>query len=138
MIRFQLTCDKGHGHDSWFASNAAFEALQKAGRLECPICGSRRIEKALMAPAVTGTPTESAAMPDPEVLARRLAALRRQIEEKADYVGTDFATEARAIHDGAAPERPIWGEARAEEAKALIDDGIPVAPLPFIPRGKTN
>ena len=121
MIRFQLTCDRGHGHDSWFASNAAFEALQQAGRLECPICGSRRIEKALMAPAVSGTPTETAATADPDALARRLAALRRKIEEKADYVGTDFATEARA-----------------EEAKALIDDGIPVAPLPFMPRGKTN
>jgi hypothetical protein len=67
-----------------------------------------------------------------------LAALRRQVEENSDYVGLNFAAEARAMHDGALPERPIHGEARLEEARALLEDGVPVAPLPFLPRRKTN
>lgn len=138
MIRFQLRCENDHAHESWFASNAAFEALQASGRLECPLCGSRKVEKALMAPAVGTVPAERAAKPDPEALAAKLTALRRHVEATSDYVGLEFATEARAIHDGEAPERPIWGEARPDEAKALIEDGIPVAPLPFVARNKTN
>jgi len=67
-----------------------------------------------------------------------LAEMRRHIEENSEYVGMSFAREARAIHEGDAPERAIHGEARAEEARKLIEDGIPVAPLPFLPKSKAN
>jgi hypothetical protein len=137
MIRFRLTCDRDHGHDSWFASNAAFDSLRAAGQLECPVCGSRKVDKALMAPAVAQVENPSPA-PSPEALAEKLAAWRRHVEANSDYVGLEFVAEARAIHDGLAPERAIWGEAGIDEAKALIDDGVPVAPLPFVPRSKTN
>jgi len=139
MIRFHLVCDQDHGFESWFASNDAFGALKVAGQLECPVCGSRGVDKALMAPALgTAKPAEPGPGPDPEVLAQKLAAWRQHVEETSDYVGMEFVTEARAIHEGTAPERPIWGEARIDDAKKLIDDGVPVAPLPFVPRSKTN
>ena len=137
MIRYALKCAQGHAFDSWFASAEAYDRLRGAGHVACAVCGDATIEKALMAPSVgsVGAP-EAAADPtqergDNEDLADRLAALRRHVEQNADYVGTGFAAEARAIHDGDAPDRPIWGEARLEEAKALVDDGVPVAPLPF-------
>jgi len=137
MIRFNLTCDNDHRFDSWFANGAAFDALKGAGHLECPVCASRRVEKALMAPSVATADTP--AVKTPEVaLAERLAALRKHVEETSDYVGVEFVTEARAIHEGLAPERPIWGEAKPDEARKLIEDGVPVAPLPFVPRNKTN
>lgn len=136
MIRFSLRCERDHGFESWFASNAAFDSLAKAGQLSCPVCGSARVEKALMAPAVAASDAPEAAPLDR--MAGMLAAWRKQVEENSDYVGVEFAREARAIHEGLAPERPIWGEARPAEAKALIEDGIPVAPLPFLPRSKTN
>lgn len=138
MIRYDLKCDKGHAFDSWFASAAAYDRLAGAGHVACPDCGSVRIEKALMAPAVA---TKPAARPlaeprDPRETA--LADLRRQVEENSDYVGMSFASEARAIHEGRSPERAIHGEAKWEEARSLLEDGIPVAPLPFLPARKTN
>lgn len=136
MIRFSLKCDRDHGFESWFASNAAHDTLAKAGQIECPVCGSRKVEKSLMAPAVTATAETRPAGPD--ALAEKLAAWRRHVEANSDYVGVEFAREARAIHEGLAPERPIWGEARLDEARGLVEDGVPVAPLPFVPRHKTN
>jgi hypothetical protein len=137
MIRYSLRCDRDHGFESWFASAAAYDALAAAGQVECPICASRKVQKALMAPAVAA-PSEPAPPTPEQALAERLAAWRRHVEETSDYVGLEFASEARAIHDGSAPDRPIWGEARPDEARALIEDGVPVAPLPFVPRHKTN
>ena len=149
MIRFLLKCDKDHRFESWFASNAAFDQLQAAAHLSCAICGSATVEKALMAPAVAKTaaalaPTEapapqtqSLAVPDPQ-LAARLQALRDHVEANSSYVGTEFVKQAREMHLGDLPERPIHGEARIDEARALLEDGIPVAPLPFLPTRKTN
>ncbi|WP_102107867.1 DUF1178 family protein [Oceaniglobus roseus] len=147
MIRFTLRCSNDHRFDSWFKSGDAFEALSARGQLTCPDCGDSEVAKSLMAPRVNtaatgdGAPRLPAPRPaDPEAEARRraLAALRRKIEESADYVGADFAREARAIHEGEIPDRPIYGEARPAEARALIEDGVPIAPLPFIPKQKTN
>jgi hypothetical protein len=153
MIRYNLTCRHGHGFDSWFQGAEAFAALQAAGQLACPVCGDDGIEKALMAPAVvqtrtpaTSAPAEAAGAPDPRPslsgpeteLEAAIAALRRQIEENSDYVGMNFATEARRMHDGDSPMRAIHGEARPDEAKKLIEDGVPVAPLPFLPARKVN
>jgi hypothetical protein len=139
MIRYTLKCDRDHGFESWFANAAAYDALAGAGQVECPLCGSRKVDKALMAPAVaTAAPRAPEAKAPEEALAERLAAWRKHVEENSDYVGVEFAREARAIHDGTAPDRPIWGEARPDEARALIEEGLPVAPLPFVPRTRTN
>ncbi|MCC5987971.1 MAG: DUF1178 family protein [Pararhodobacter sp.] len=152
MIRYSLKCDKGHDFDSWFASSAAFDRLHAAGHVSCAICGSAGVDKALMAPSVSSNealakdadPGGSAAAgplaaPAPQdALASRLAALRRHVEANSDYVGMEFVREARAIHAGEAPERAIWGEAKLDEAKALAEDGVPVAPLPFGPRRNAN
>jgi hypothetical protein len=143
MIRYDLKCDQGHAFDSWFQSSAAYDRLAQAGHVACPACGSARVEKALMAPAIApeAVAGRDTARPlttpqDPREVA--LAALRREIEEKSEYVGMSFAAEARAMHEGLTPERPIHGEARMDEARKLLEDGVPVAPLPFVPARKTN
>lgn len=145
MIKYAIKCSANHSFDSWFQSAAAYEALKGAGHVSCPVCGSTTVEKGLMAPAVRVSDTgEMAAVPDRPLAApgtdveAALAALRRQIEANSDYVGLNFAAEARRIHAGDAPERSIYGEARADDARALIEDGVPVAPLPFVPGRKTN
>ena len=137
MISFSLCCAKDHRFDSWFASSAAFESLLGAGRISCPNCGDSTITKALMAPAVAVTLPPRLAE-DRTDAQQHLAKMRRHIEENADYVGQDFADEARKIHDGDAPARAIYGEASAAQARDLLSDGVPVAPLPFMPRTKVN
>ena len=140
MIRYDLKCDQNHGFDSWFQSAAAYDRLAGAGQVCCPVCGSARVEKQLMAPAVAPARTAKAhplttpSNPHEEAL----AALRRELEEKSEYVGLGFAAEARRMHEGASPERAIHGEAKVEEARKLLEDGIPVMPLPFLPARKAN
>lgn len=141
MIRFQLKCAQDHGFDSWFQSGAAFDTLKAAGHVACPICGSAEVEKALMAPNVALRKEAEAqpALRGPATeIEAALTALRRQVEEHSDYVGMNFVTEARRIHSGEAPERAIYGEARVDEARKLLEEGVPVAPLPFLPVRKTN
>ncbi|MFN3992458.1 MAG: DUF1178 family protein [Tabrizicola flagellatus] len=149
MIRYSLRCGNDHGFDSWFKGADAFAALQSAGQVACPVCGSTEVRKDLMAPAVRPA-RKSASRPQhgdddrPDLsapaseLEAQIAALRRQIEENSEYVGMNFATEARRIHAGEAPGRAIHGEARPEEARAMIEEGLPVAPLPFLPSRKVN
>lgn len=146
MIRYDLKCSDGHGFDSWFPSAEGYADLAARGLVTCPVCGSDRVEKALMAPAVR--PARKAADAPPAAagplssprseLEEALAALRREVEENSEYVGLNFATEARRMHAGEAPERSIYGEAKPDEARQLIEDGVPVAPLPFLPPRKTN
>ena len=146
MIRFSLTCANDHSFDSWFQSGDAFDTLKARGMVNCSVCGSADVAKSLMAPAVrparkAKTPAATNRQPlttDRSPQEAALAALRQEIEKNSDYVGMNFAAEARAIHDGEAPERSIYGEARIEEAKKLLEDGVPVAPLPFLPRTKAN
>lgn len=137
MIRYSLKCAEGHDFDSWFAGAEAFDTLQRARQLACPECGSSRVEKALMAPKVrpSDKPALAAAETEKEKV---LAKLREEVEKNSDYVGLEFAAEARAMHEGDRPHRSIYGEAKLEDAKALLEDGVPVAPLPFTPRAKTN
>jgi len=145
MIRYALTCGQNHDFDSWFQSAEAFDKLSKAGLIACTLCGATEITKTLMAPAVRPA-RKAATAPEParplatpaSGVEEALAALRRQVEDNSEYVGLNFATEARAIHDGDKPNRAIYGEARSDEARKLIEDGVPVAPLPFMPRRKTN
>lgn len=143
MIRYALRCDKGHDFDSWFRSAAAYDALSGAGEVSCAVCGSVSVQKAPMAPAVPARDDQRGAVPDSGAEAARpleqpgsaaeaaLRALRRHVEENSAYVGSDFATTARAMHAGDIPERSIHGEARLDEARKLIEDGVPVMPLPF-------
>lgn len=141
MIRFALKCAQGHAFESWFKSSAAFDTLSGQGRIACPVCGGADVAKALMAPAI-GTAPRPAPVPDQTAdridLERRIAALRAEIEAKSDYVGADFATQARAMYLGDIPDRPIHGEAAPADAKALIEDGVPILPLPFMPTRKTH
>ncbi len=143
MIRYGLKCEAGHAFDSWFQSGEAFAALQDKGRISCPICGTAKVGKELMAPAIrsarkAATPARGALSEPGSEIETALAALKKQIEENSEYVGLNFATEARRIHDGEAPERSIHGEAKPEEARRMIEDGLPVAPLPFVPGRKVN
>ena len=152
MIQYSLKCAEGHEFESWFQSASAFDRLATAGMVSCAVCGGTKVEKAVMAPRVRTARAAEARQPAPardnvgpgplsrpaSLAEQALAELRKKIEANADYVGRDFAAEARAIHAGDAPERAIYGEAKAEEAKSLIEDGAPVAPLPFIPERKTN
>lgn len=146
MIKYTLKCDSGHRFDSWFASGDAYDQLRKGGHVSCTACGSSQVSKAIMAPnvatkAAEKAPVLQAAEPSEAAkkeLAAALSKLRAEVEKNATYVGGNFAREAREMHSGDAPERPIWGEANIKDAKALIDEGVPVAPLPFIPTRKVN
>ena len=135
MVRYSLSCADGHHFDSWFQSATAFDDLAARGLLSCAECGSSKVDKALMAPSVATRDDLAKPQTPREAM---LAAMRRHVEENSDYVGLSFAAEARKIHAGDAPERNIWGEAKPDEAKALLEEGIPVAPLPFIPKRSAN
>lgn len=144
MIRFALRCDQSHRFESWFGSGADYDRLKAQGLVSCAVCGSGAVEKDLMAPNIgAGVPVAERAPAPPNLSApaspaeQAFAELRAKIEARSDNVGRDFAAEARRIHAGEAPARPIIGEARPPEARALIEDGIPVLPLPWSGR-KTN
>lgn len=136
MICYNLRCENGHDFDGWFRSSDGFESMQAAGQVECTICGTVRVEKALMAPAL---PSERVRLDTPRNdIETKLDELRRHVESNSDYVGPRFAEEARAMHEGRSESRAIHGEAKPEEARKLLEDGVPVAPLPFTPRQKAN
>jgi hypothetical protein len=129
MIRYDLRCANGDEFDAWFGSSADYDAQSASGLIECPHCGSKHIEKAPMAPAVhSGRKKEARA--ERAVAMAMAAKVREHVEKNFDYVGDKFADEARKMHRGESEERSIWGEASAEQAEELADEGIAVAPLP--------
>jgi hypothetical protein len=139
MIKYALRCASGHDFESWFRDSAAFDALVTARQVACSVCGDARVEKTLMAPAVAGGKKKDreaeAPLSAPETPAEAaLKLLREHLRKNSDYVGREFADEARRIHVGESERRSIWGEATTEDAKALTDEGIPVAPIPFMSR----
>ncbi|MCS3731413.1 DUF1178 family protein [Bradyrhizobium betae] len=159
MIRYALHCDKNHEFESWFQSSSAYDSQVKRKLVTCPICGSAKVDKAIMAPRIVGkkgrgpatAPPEPAATPAPEAtpsgptsllmaqereLRTKLKELRDHIVKNADNVGERFANEARAMHYGDKEHRPIYGEASPDEAKSLIDEGIEVSPLPTLPEDR--
>ena len=145
MIRYTLRCAEGHDFESWFQSAEAYDALASSGHLACAVCGGGGVEKALMAPKVTAAKAVAEPANADRPLSRpanpmeaAIAKLREKVERESTYVGGKFAAEARAIHAGEKPDRPIWGEATGAEARSLAEDGVPVAPLPFRPRAKSN
>ena len=137
MIRSALTCAKDHSFDSWFQSADAFDKLLSSGMITCAVCGTDEVKKSIMAPRVRTSEDKLLSAPaSPAEQAFR--ELRAKVEANSEHVGSNFAKEARAMHEGTAPERSIYGEAKLKDAKALIDDGIPVMPLPFGPNRKSN
>ena len=137
MIRFSLACDKAHEFEGWFRSNDDFEKQSKRGLVDCPTCGSNRVHKALMAPAVsTGRKREKIALAMGErqrAAMVELKALSEKMRENADYVGDKFAEEARKIHFGETDPRGIYGEATPDEARGLAEDGVSFMPIPVFP-----
>jgi hypothetical protein len=149
MIVFNLHCRKGHGFEGWFKNGSDFDRQAKRGLVECPACGSTKVEKALSAPRVAGTkksrkaaalPATQAAMGrDPAAaklaeLHAQLAKLRAHVETNYEDVGERFAEEARKIHYGETEQRDIYGETTSEEAAALAEEGVPVARIPWVRR----
>mgnify|MGYP001811169700 CR=1 FL=1 len=140
MIRYALHCDHGHEFEAWFGASTDWDDQSARGLVECPACGSRQVSKQIMAPAVAGTKRRSA--PDPgairSMMMQAAREVRSHVEANFDYVGDAFAREARAIHDGKAEARGIYGEASPTEVKKLVEDGVNVAPLPPAPPKKTD
>jgi hypothetical protein len=139
MIKYALSCAEGHAFDSWFPDSAAYEKQRKRGFVVCPECGSTRVEKAIMAPAVVGgerPPLDEGpaiVVDDRRRQAREfLVRMRREIEANTDDVGVKFPQVARAIHLGEEPERAIRGRASLAEAKSLLEDGVGVLPVPML------
>jgi hypothetical protein len=135
MIIFDLRCEpQGHVFEAWFGSTADYESQRARGLVACPICGSGEVAKAPMAPAVPAKGTSELFSGDPERVKAMLAAaaaVQKQMLEGSEAVGDRFAAEARAIHLGESERRVIHGRATRAEAESLVDDGVPVAPLPF-------
>jgi hypothetical protein len=139
MIVYDLVCDRAHRFEAWFGSSADFDDQQARGLLECPLCASKSVGKAVMAPAVPAKSNQksgshSLANDDPMA---RLLQLQRQFEAQSDYVGDRFAEVARAIHQNG-ETRSVHGEATADEVKALREEGVPLLPLPFRPRARSD
>jgi hypothetical protein len=161
MIRYTLRCERGHGFESWFQSSAAYESQEKRKLVSCPSCGSTKVERAIMAPQIVSKRGRDSSVPAPvrapaappeaaatEVTAQgstpllmaqerelraKLRELRDHIVKNADNVGEKFPNEARKMHYGDIEHRPIYGEASPDEARALIDEGVEVSPLPVLP-----
>ncbi len=144
MIRYDLICDRGHAFDGWYRDSAAFDDLKGAGCVECPVCGTDKVDKQLMAPQLPAKSESSETAgqqpvyagpqgPKQRALLEAMRKVRRHVEETADYVGEKFPEEARRMHYGETEERGIYGEATEVEAKDLIEEGIQVSPLPKLP-----
>jgi hypothetical protein len=163
MIRYALACDKRHEFESWFANSAAYDKQVKRGLVTCPVCGSAKVEKTIMAPRLARTDTEASAARVPEAaeasaesapapaaapgektpvamlspqeqeFRKKLKELRDHLTRNSDNVGPRFPEEARKMHYGEIEHRSIHGEASPDEAKALAEEGIPFHPLPILP-----
>ena len=142
MIKYALVCEHDHAFEGWFDTSDAYEQQQAAGHVQCPVCGALKVRKQIMAPAVAGTKAQASPIANPaptrEVMMEAMGKMRRLVEEHFDYVGDTFATEARAIHEGRSEDRGIYGEATPQEVRALVEDGVNVAPMPPVSPKKTE
>jgi hypothetical protein len=150
MIHYNLVCNAEHAFDGWFKDSASFDRQAKRGLLECPTCGTPKVQRALMTPSVpkkgrskakpqaagpeTAAPVAVATEKLPDHVRAMLQKLRTEIEKNCDYVGEDFAEEARRIHRGESDSRGIYGEASSDDAEALAEEGIEIAKIPWVPR----
>jgi hypothetical protein len=131
VIVYNLRCANSHEFEGWFKDSAAFDAQAGASKLACPVCGLRKVEKAIMAPAVAGTKKADLSAPEEMRKMRQfMTGLRKYVQDNAEYVGPNFAEEARKIHYGETEERQIYGESTVKEAVELVEEGIDVAALP--------
>ena len=130
MIRYALRCAVDHEFEAWFSSSSGFDDQVARGLVECPMCGSKSVTKAIMAPMVRTSKGADSVADAQKAVAEAMYRLRKHVETTHDYVGGAFAAEARDIHNGLTPDRPIYGEATPQEVKALVEDGVPVAALP--------
>lgn len=143
MIVFDLRCGAGHVFEAWFGSTQAYDDQRGVKQIACPFCGDTDVAKAVMAPSVAAKGNRRADSPAPAVMKeamRMLAQSQAKALEGSQWVGTNFAKRARAMHDGDEATKPIHGQASVAEAKALVEDGVPVAPLPLpvVPPEKAN
>jgi hypothetical protein len=157
MIRYSLRCERGHAFESWFQSSSAYEAQEKRKLVNCPVCGSPKVERAIMAPRIVSKKGRESAVPAPAAAAAtdvttptstpllmaqerelraKLRELRDHIVKNADNVGERFPNEARKMHYGDIEHRPIYGEASPDEARSLIEEGVEVSPLPVLPEDR--
>jgi hypothetical protein len=154
MIRYTLRCEQDHSFESWFQNSAAYDSQVKRKLVTCPVCSSTKVEKAIMAPRIVSkkgrdkaapveAPAEAPAsestslmMAQERELRAKIKELRDHIVKNADNVGEKFPNEARAMHYGDKEHRPIYGEASPEEARALVDEGVEVSPLPTLPEDR--
>ena len=159
MIRYSLRCDRGHEFESWFQSSSAYEQQEKRKLVNCPACGSAEVERAIMAPQIVSKKGRDSTAPAPvpapaastdvtapastpllmaqeRELRAKLKELRDHIVKNADNVGERFPNEARKMHYGDIEHRPIYGEASPDEARALIEEGVEVSPLPVLPEDR--
>ena len=133
MIKYTLTCNKGHQFESWFSNSDSFDDLKKKGHLECAVCSSKEIEKSLMAPRITSDSIKKKErlISAESALQKEIKVLKNKIKKTAIDVGENFPTEARAMHYGEKEEKPIIGKTTLEEARDLAEEGIPFSPLPW-------
>ena len=160
MIRYALRCERDHTFESWFKGSSAFDSQVRRKLVTCPVCGSAKIEKAIMAPQIVNRKGRPSLAPSPapspapapgapraedptplmmgqeRELRAKLKELRDHIVKNADNVGDRFANEARKMHYGEIKQRPIYGEATPDDTRALIDEGIDVAPMPVLPEDR--
>jgi hypothetical protein len=130
VIVYNLRCRNAHEFEGWFRDSAAYDEQARNGSLTCPVCDSRKVEKAIMAPAVSGAKKQTTTADEAKKMRQFMTGLRQYVQQNADYVGPNFAEDARKIHYGEADHRHIYGEASIEEAKELLEEGVDVAPLP--------
>lgn len=130
MIVYNLLCDHGHEFEAWFASSSAYEKQVAGGEVSCPVCSSHKVEKAVMAPALSGAKKSNLNAGEIRQMRQALAEMRKKVMETGENVGERFPQEARAIHYGDSEMRQIYGEATLEEAADLAEEGIDVMPLP--------
>jgi hypothetical protein len=152
MIHYNLRCERDHAFESWFQSSSAYESQEKRKLVNCPVCGSTKVERAIMAPQIVSKKGREPAVPPPAPVAEvtppastpllmaqerelrvKLKELRDHIVKNADNVGERFPVEARKMHYGDIEHRPIYGDASPDEARALIEEGVEVTPLPVLP-----
>ena len=147
MIRYHLRCDQAHAFESWFQNSAAYDKQAKRGLVACPLCGSTKVEKMIMAPNVPAKTRKSRSEPpqaekvalmsaEQHELRRKIKELHDELAAKADNVGEKFPDEARKMHYGEIDHRPIYGQAKPEEAKELIEEGVEILPIPSLPDEK--
>lgn len=142
MIRYALVCDSGHEFDGWFEDSAGCDCQMAGGMVVCPTCQSLKIGKGLMTPGLAnarhartpdGQTNDAEPLSETRALRQKLAAWRSLVLASAENVGTDFTSQARRMHEGDMDYKPIYGEASRDDVVTLLEDGVPLLPLPPAP-----